>query len=133
MIRDLEATFKRDTIAALLAAHDGQLRARLLPNVKDEAGKLHQAVELSGAGLDPMVMYIDPDTSHVAKLAYVVNGPGKPLVEEIFSDHKPVDGVQVAFTASVRQAGRAVIERRIIDIKINAAAESRAVPTPGLP
>jgi zinc protease len=130
MIRDLEATFKRDTIAALLAAHDKQIRARLLPNVKGDAGHVHQAVELSGAGLEPLVMYIDTNTSQVVKLAYVVNGPGQPLVEEIFSDHKPVDGVQVAFSASVRQAGRAVLERRIIDIKINAPLSSALFQRP---
>jgi zinc protease len=120
MIRDLEATFRRDAIAALLAAHDGRLRTRLLPNVSEESGRMYYALELSGEGLEPTVMYIDRDTSQIVKLAYIVNGPGRPLVEELFSDHKPVDGVQVAFTASVRQAGRPVIERRLLDIKINA-------------
>jgi zinc protease len=119
-IKELEATFKRDTIAALLAAHDRQLRSRLLPPVKDEAGQVHQAVELSGPGLEPVIVYVDPDNGQVAKLAYIVNGPGQPLVEEIFSDHRIVDGVQVAFTARVRQAGRPVLERRIREIKINA-------------
>jgi zinc protease len=123
MLKDLEMTFKRDTIAALLGAHDGQLRSRLLPPVKDDAGKVNQAVELSGAGLDPLVMYIDPGSGLVVKLAYVVSGPGQPLVEEVFSDHKNVDGVQVAFTAQVRQAGRPMLERRILDIKINASLD----------
>jgi zinc protease len=119
MIRDLEATFKRDTVSALLAAHDKTLRSRLLPNVKDDSGKIHRAIELSGPGLDPVVMYFDPETGQVAKLSYIFNGPGKPLVEEIFSDHRPVEGVYVAFTANVRQAGRPVVERRIIEISIN--------------
>jgi zinc protease len=130
MVRDLEATFKRDTIGALLAAHDKQLRARLLPNVKDEAGQVRQALELSGEGLEPVVMYIDSTTSQVVKQAYVVNGPGKPLVEEIFSDHKTVNGVQVAFSASVRQDGQAVLERKVIDIKINAPLNSTLFERP---
>jgi hypothetical protein len=121
MVRDLEATFKRDTVAALLAAHDKVVRSRLLPNVKDESGNVRRAIELSGAGLEPLVMYIDPETGQVAKLAYIFNGPGKPLVEEIFSDHRLVEGVQVAFTANVRQGGRPVVERRIIEIAINPA------------
>jgi zinc protease len=119
MVRDLEATFKRDTVAALLAAHDKVLRARLLPNVKDESGKVHRAIELTGPGLEPVVMYLDPETGQVAKLTYIFNGPGKPLIEEIFSDHRPIDGVQIAFTANVRQGGRPVVERRIIEIAIN--------------
>jgi hypothetical protein len=77
-------------------------------------------VELSGPGLEPVIVYVDPDNGQVAKLAYIVSGPGQPLVEEIFSDHRIVDGVQVAFTARVRQAGRPVLERRIREIKINA-------------
>lgn len=119
MIRDLEATFKRDTVAALLAAHDKQLRARLLPNLKDESGKVHHAVELSGPGLEPVVLYVDPETNLVAKQVYVAGGAGQPLIEEVYGDYKPVDGVQIAFTASVRQAGRPVLERRVTGITIN--------------
>ena len=119
MIPDLEATFKRDTIAALLAARDGRIRARLLPNVKDEAGSVRLALELSGAGLEPMLLYIDPETSLVAKQTYVAGGPGQPIIEEVFSDYRSVDGVQIAFTANVRQSGQPVLERRLLEITIN--------------
>ena len=74
--------------------------------MKDEAGKLHHAIEFSGADLDPMVLYIDPETNLVVKQTYVAGGPGQPLVEEMFSDYRPVDGVQIAFTATVRVAWR---------------------------
>src|SRR5262245_9190156 len=114
-IPDLEATFKRDTVAALLAAHDGTVKARLLPIVKDDTGKLNLAVELSGAGLEPLVMYIDPETHLVARQTYIA-APGRPLVEEIFGDYRLVDGVQIAFTANVRQGGQAVVERRVDEI-----------------
>jgi hypothetical protein len=120
LVRDLEATFKRDLVAALLAAHDGVFRARRLPDVKDEQGQTRQAVELSAAGFEPLVMTVDPATNQVVKLAYIVNGPGQPLIEELFSDHRKIDGVEVAFTANVRQAGRPVLERRVVDLKINA-------------
>lgn len=119
MIPDLEATFKRDTIAALLAAKEGRIRARLLPNVKDEAGSVRLALELSGAGLEPMLLYVDPETSLVAKQTYVAGGPGQPIIEEAFSDYRAVDGVQIAFTANVRQSGQPVLERRLLEIKIN--------------
>jgi hypothetical protein len=119
MIRDLEATFKRDTIAALLAAHDGTLHARLLPNVKDEAGTIRRAIELSGAGLEPMVLYVDPETNLVARQTYVAGGPGQPLIEELFTDYRAVNGVQIAFSADVRQGGRKVLERRVTGIRIN--------------
>jgi zinc protease len=121
MLPDLEATFRRDTIAALLAAHDGTLNARLLPNVKDEAGRERRAVELSGSGLEPLVLNFDPETMLVVRQSYVAGGPGQPIVEELFSDYRLVDGVQIAFTAGVRQGARPVLERRVAEIRINAA------------
>jgi len=120
MIRDLKGTFKRDTVTALLAAHDGTLRARLLPDVKDSRGLRRRAVELSGSDLEPVVLNIDAETYLVSSQSYVAGGQGAPLVEEEFSDYKPVDGLQIAFAASVSQYGRKVLERRVTSIRINA-------------
>jgi zinc protease len=131
MIGDLEATFRRDTVAALLAAHAGSVHARLLPNVKDEAGTIRRAIELSGSGLEPMVLYVDPETNLVDRQTYVAGGPGQPLIEELFTDYRAVDGMQVAFTASVRQGGRAVLERRITGIRINVPLDPALFQRPG--
>jgi zinc protease len=131
MIRDLEATFKRDTVAALLAAHDGSIHARLLPDVKDEAGLARRAIELSGPGLDPMVMYVDPETNLVARQTYVAGGPGQPLIEELFTDYRAVNGVQIAFTANVRQGGHTVLERRVTGIRINVPLDPALFQRPG--
>jgi hypothetical protein len=120
LLPEVQAGFKRDTVAVLLAAHDGRIRARALPDVKEESGRIHRALELSGTDLEPMVLYIDPDTHLIAKQTYVAGAPGQPLVEELFSDYKPVSGVQVAFTAKVRRGGQPVLDRRISDITINA-------------
>src|SRR6188474_75400 len=51
MVRDLEAGFRRDTVAALLAARDGSVRARILPDVKDDGGRVHHALELAAPTL----------------------------------------------------------------------------------
>jgi hypothetical protein len=118
--RDLESTFRRDVIGMLIAARDGAVRTRRLPDVKDDAGKLHQMLEFSAIGLEPVLLYIDPETGLVTKQAYIAGGGNAPIVEELFSDYKPVDGIQVAFTAKVRHGGQAVLERRVSDIKINA-------------
>jgi hypothetical protein len=118
-IRDLRATLKRDTLAALLAARDGQLRARLLPDVPNAAGTRHRSLELSSADLEPVVFYVDSGTNLVARQTYVAGGPGKPLVEEIFSDYREIDGVQIAFTAEVRRGGQPVLERRVTSVAIN--------------
>ena len=120
MIRDLKGTFKRDTVTALLAAHDGTLRARLLPDIKDSRGMRRRAVELSGADLEPVVLNIDAETFLVSSQSYVAGGQGAPLIEEEFSDYQLVDGVNIAFAASVSQYGRKVLERRVTSIRINA-------------
>lgn len=118
-IRAIELTFKRDVISALLAARDGLLRPRLLPDVKDETGVVRHALELSGTDVDPFVLLVDPETGLVAKQTYVAAGVGQPLIEELSSDYRPVDGVQVAFRATVRQAGRHVLNRQVTEFKIN--------------
>jgi hypothetical protein len=115
----MEKTLQRDTIGALVAAHDGRLRVRLLPDAKDDKGALHHALEVSGPELDPVIFYVDPATNLIAKQAYVAGGPGRPLIEEIYSDYRAVDGVQMAFAATVRQGGRQVVDRRVTQFKIN--------------
>jgi zinc protease len=116
---DVRLGLRRDTIAALLAAYDGALNARLLPDIKDEAGRMHRALELTGKDLDPMVMYIDPETFRITRQTYVAGGPGAPLVEELFGDYRPIDGVQIAFSATVRRGSETLIERKIVDLRIN--------------
>jgi hypothetical protein len=120
MARQLDSSFSRDVIALILAAHDARVRSRLLPDVKADDGRTYHVLEFSSPSLEPTILYIDPITHLVAKQSYVAGGPGQPIVEELFSDYKTVDGVQVAFTAAVRQAGQPVLERHVSDIRINA-------------
>jgi zinc protease len=119
-VDDLRLSLRRDTIAVLLAAHDGEVRARLLPDVKDARGRRYRALELSGTSLEPMVLSIDPETGLIAKQTYVTGGAGQPLIEELFTDYKAVDGVQIAFGASVQRGGTKVLDRRVQSIRINA-------------
>lgn len=119
MVRDLESNLRRDTIAALLAAADGRLNARQLLDARDEKGTLLYAMELSGPDLDPTILYVNPETSLVVKQSYVAGGRGTPLVEELFTDYRTVDGVQVAFGTTVRIRGEAVLDRRVSTLTIN--------------
>jgi zinc protease len=118
-IRELETSLKRDTISVLLAAEQGSVRARALPDVKDEAGKVQHALELSSTDLEPMVLYIDPETGLISKQTYIVGGPGQPLIEEMFADYRAVDGVQIAYAANVRVAGKPTLERHVSQITLN--------------
>jgi hypothetical protein len=120
MARELDSSFARDVIALLLAAHDGRVRPRRLPDVKADDGRTYHVLEFSSPTLEPTILYIDPATGLVARQNYVAGGPGQPIVEERFSDYRAVDGIQIAFTAGVRQAGQLVLERHVSEIHINA-------------
>jgi hypothetical protein len=119
----MEVSFKRDLLGVLIAARDGLVRARVLPDAKDESGRTYHALEFSSMDLEPTVVYVDPDTSLIAKQVYMAGGGNQPLVEELFADYKTIDGVQIAFTAIVRQGGQTVVERHVSDIKINTALD----------
>ena len=122
LARDAALSLRRDIVALLLAAKDGALATRLLPDVKDPEGHVSHALELSAKDLNPIVLYIDPETSMVRKRLFTANAPGRPIVEEQFSDYRPVDGVQFAFQAT-QKVGPLSVERKIIDVKINTAID----------
>jgi zinc protease len=128
--RDARMSLRRDIVALLLAAKDGALTPRVLPDVKDPSGHVNHALELSARDLNPIVLYIDPDTGLVTKQTFVADLTGQPLVEEQFSDYRPVDGVQIAFRAT-RKIGTLSVERRVTDIRINAPIDPSLFKRPG--
>ncbi|MFN7913775.1 MAG: pitrilysin family protein [Vicinamibacterales bacterium] len=121
MIEDFRNGLRRDTITVLLGAADGRLRVRKLPDVKDDDGVVRQALEFSGADLEPLVMYVDSGTGLVAKQTYVAGGMGRSVVEELYSDYRTVDGVQINFAARVRVGGEPALERTVTDVKVGTA------------
>lgn len=130
VVQDLVAGLRRDTVAVLLAAIDGRVRARRLPDSRDEAGRRFHALELAGSTLDPMVLYVDPDTNLIARQTYVAGGLGGAVIEETFGDYKAVDGVQIAFTATVRRGGVTMLERHVRELRINAPFDAALFARP---
>jgi hypothetical protein len=120
--RDARASLRRDVIALLLEAKSGALKTRLLADAKGQDGRLSHALELSAADLDPIVLYINPGSALVEKRAFTANAPGRPIVEEQFSDYRPVDGVQMPFHAT-QTVGTLVVDRQVIELKINSAVD----------
>ena len=116
--RDARTSLRRDIVSLLLAAKDGTLAVRLLPDVKDAAGTLSHAIEVSARDLNPTVLYIDPQTSLITKQVFGAEGQTFTLVEEEFSDYRPVDGVQIAYKAT-RKVGSMAVQRTVTDVKIN--------------
>jgi zinc protease len=127
--RDVNATLRRDPVAMLVAAYDGSLRARVLPDVKESSGRIDHAIELSAPDFNPVVLLIDPPSSKINKLTFVSDAPGRPIVEEEFSDYRAVDGVQFAFTGA-RKSGAQSIERRVTDLKLNVPIDASLFKRP---
>jgi len=109
------ASVRRDTIPVLIAAADGKLSVRLLPD--DGALKV---LEISGPQLPALRMYIDSQNL-IARQSFSTPGPdGKAVqADEVFSDYRRADGVQVPFRADVRRGGQVILSRTLTSVALN--------------
>jgi hypothetical protein len=120
---EFRASVKRDLIPLLLRAASGEADVRPLPPAEDR-GKQLAGVEVSAADLEPVGIYVDPESGLVARRTYTAPGPGgNEPVEESFSDYRDVGGLQVAFKAVIRRGGRVVIEREVTAFRPNAPVD----------
>jgi hypothetical protein len=130
LAQESRSGLRRDVMALLLAAKDGTVSARALPDVQDAAGKVSHALELSARDLNPIVLSIDPASGLVTKQTFVAPpSAGGGVVEEVFSEYRAVDGVQFAFQAE-RTSGEFKVERRVTDIKVNPPVEASTFSRP---
>ena len=60
---------------------------------------------------------------------YPAEAPGRPVIEEEFSDYRPIDGIQIAFRAT-QKVGPLSVERRVIDVKVNAPIDAALFQRP---
>jgi zinc protease len=127
--REAAASLRRDVVALLVAAKDGALTPRLLPDVKDAEGNVSHALELSARDLNPIVLYVDPESGLIRKRMYTADAPGRPVIEEQFFDYRPIDGVQIAFRAT-QKVGPLSVERRVIDVKLNTPLDAALFKRP---
>jgi hypothetical protein len=51
-------------------------------------------------------------------------------VEELFADYQTVSGVAIAFSATVRNRGQKVYERRLTEVEINPTFDARLFARP---
>ena len=129
ILRDARTTLRRDPVALLLAATDGSVTPRVLPDVQDATGHVRRALELSAPDFNPVVLLINPETSQIDKLTFVADTSARPIVEDEFTDYRRVAGVQIAFQAWRRSGGQ-TIARRITDIKINRSLDAALFKRP---
>jgi zinc protease len=119
---DFAAGVRRDIMPLLIGATEGRLDVRLLPDEPRPDGSRARVLEISGAHVEPVRLFIN-DRMLIAGQVYTRPGPsGKPVrSEEVFSDYRPVSGLQVPFEARLFQNGRVVMTRTVTSVRFNEA------------
>jgi hypothetical protein len=120
MRSEFEASVHRDMIPMLVAAAEGRLLVRPRQAEKTRDGRTVKALEISGVQLKPVTLFVD-EKMLIAGQSFSTLGPGnQPVVaEEVFSDYRAVDGVQVPFEARLLQNGRAILTRTLKSVRFN--------------
>lgn len=109
----IRAAVDRDLVPMLLRAAAGTLIVREV----DGDDQQTSAIELSGGGLAPVTLVINRVTGLIEKARYSGGLDGRS--EEIYSDYRNVNGIQVAFHTEVRRGRLPPLERDIKTIRYN--------------
>jgi zinc protease len=119
MAKEFAASVRRDTIPLLVGVAEGRLSATLMPEEGRE-GRTLRVVEITGEGMEPVRLYVD-DRNMIARQAFSAAGPdGRTMqAEEVFSDYREIDGVQVPFTARVLRNGQPILTRLLTRVEFN--------------
>ncbi len=123
MRNDFAATVRRDTFPLLIAAAEGRLTVRQLPE-EGTNGVVLKVIEVRGEGLEPVRLYVDRDY-RIVRQTYTTPGPdGRPSqAEETFSDYRKINGIDVPFKASVSRDGRKILDRTLRGVTFNTAID----------
>jgi outer membrane lipoprotein-sorting protein len=117
--KDFHDSVRRDVLSLLLRAQAGQLTMRLRePDREPDAARGVRAIELSALDLGMVTLFVDTTTGMVLRQTYQDAGSAD-TAEESFSDYRDVDGVKIAFRASLRRGGLLVVTRAVSDAKVN--------------
>jgi hypothetical protein len=137
MLADFAASAKRDLVRLLVGAANGQLKVQALGEEGHE-GQTLKVLGISGDGVPPVRLHIDPQSATVVKLTYDSRTPApgdagnaepRPT-EEIFSDYRVVDGVSIPFKATVKRGGMVLLERQLTNVQVNVPIDAAVFAKP---
>ena len=128
---DFAANVRRDTIPMLIAAAEGQLTVKILPDETRTEAKPYKILELSGRGLAPVRLFIDSD-GLIARQAFSTPGPDgrRMLTEEVFADYRTINGVRVPFEATLMRDGHAIVKRVLTKVTFNGPVADKLFDQP---
>ena len=122
---DAAASVKRDTIPLLIAAAEGRLSVRVLPDQPGSEGKSLRVLEISGPDVDAVQLSIDDQMLIVKQVFWTLAPQGRSgqttrvRAEEQFADYRTVNGVKVPFEASVVRDGKTLVKRVLTTVTFN--------------
>ena len=127
---EFAASVRRDMIPLLIGASEGTLTVTLLPEQGSE-GRVLRVLEISGLGVAPVRLYVDGQ-GFVARQNYASAGPDgrAEQAEEVFSDYRSVNGIQVPFRADLVRRGTVILSRTLTDVAINGPIDDRLFARP---
>jgi hypothetical protein len=121
MAADFAKSVRRDIIPMLIDASEGRLTVRKLADQTSRDGQPVQVLEISGAQLDRVRLFIDTRMLIVGQAFSTPSPESKPILnEEVFSDYRTVNGIRVPFEAQLLQNGQPIMKRTITNISFNA-------------
>jgi zinc protease len=126
---EIRTNVQRDTIALLLALVDGKVAAAAAEPIIDGARRL-PTVAAEAPSMRRVTLIFDPDTALLLRQRYADPTAGV-MMEEAYSDYRPVDGIQVAFRAEIRMDGTPIVERNVRAFEYNVALDPSLFTKPG--
>ena len=130
MREDFAASVRRDTIPLLIAATEGTATVRVLPE-EGKGGTSYRVLEIANASAPAVKLYVDK-AGLIARQEFTAPGPdGRPLqVEEVLSDYRVVDGIQIPFRAELHHNGRLILERTLTAVRLNTDVDAKLFEKP---
>jgi zinc protease len=122
IVRAMEASVQRDTVALLLALNDKKIPGKRLGDVQVE-GKAMPALEVQLHRAGRVVLVFDPATGLLAQQRYGGDA-GEPATEERFTDYRQVQGLQIAHRAILKRENNPPVERLVRTFEINVPIEA---------
>jgi zinc protease len=118
----------RDHISLLLALQDGRLRAHRAEDVSVGGTSMPTlVVDLRASG--PLTLVLDPATGLIVRQRYGARGTGVEI-EESLADYRNVDGLQVAFSVTVRHPAAPPITRVLRSFQYNVPLDASIFTRP---
>ncbi|MGH9374047.1 MAG: M16 family metallopeptidase, partial [Vicinamibacterales bacterium] len=128
-VESMRQNVVRDHISLLLALSDGRVGVRRVPDVPIE-GTMMPALVVDLRASGPLTLVLNPATGLIVRQRYPAHGPAAEI-EESLSDYRDVNGLQVAFSVTVRHPGELPMTRVLRRFDYNVPLDATVFARPG--